>query len=221
MYKILIADDHPLFREVFHTVITDGFRDSVVIESPDLDSVLRMTHEYEDLDLVLLDLYMPGMDGLNGLIKLRNEAPTIPVGIVSAEENNQVVLQAIAYGAAGYITKTSSRAQMILAIKQILNGDIYLPPDFLRSKNLVARRSGFRQPPVPPELLHALSPKQLKVLEHMTKGESNKQIAYRLEIAETTVKAHVSAILRTLRVRNRVQAVLNTIDTDFSIYYHR
>ncbi|WP_053162626.1 response regulator transcription factor [Pseudomonas brassicacearum] len=221
MYKILIADDHPLFREAIHNVISDGFPGSKVMETADLDSALALTAEHDDLDLILLDLNMPGMHGLNGLINLRNEAPTIPVVIVSAEQDKQVVLQAITYGAVGFITKSSPRSQMTDAIEQILNGNVYLPPDIIRTQKSPMGRRLNENPSFPPELLQALTRKQLLVLERMTKGESNKQIAYTLDIAETTVKAHVSAILRKLNVHNRVQAILSAGDIDFGAYLRR
>ena len=190
------------------------------METADLDSTLVLTQEHDDLDLILLDLNMPGMHGLNGLINLRNEAPTVPVVIVSAEQDKQIVLQAITYGAVGFITKSSPRAQMTEAIEQILNGNVYLPSDIIRTQKNPSRRS-HEEPSIPPELLQALTRKQLLVLERMTKGESNKQIAYNLDIAETTVKAHVSAILRKLNVHNRVQAILSASDIDFSSYLRR
>ncbi len=221
MYKILIADDHPLFREAIQNVIRDGFPGSKILETADLDSALAITLENDDLDLVLLDLNMPGMHGLNGLINLRNEAPTIPVVIVSAEQDKQIVLQAITYGACGFITKSSPRAQMTDAIEQILNGNVYLPSDIIRSQKASTRRAQHNEQSIPPELLQALTRKQLLVLERMTKGESNKQIAYNLDIAETTVKAHVSAILRKLNVHNRVQAILSASDIDFTSYLRR
>ncbi|OOG82001.1 DNA-binding response regulator [Pseudomonas sp. A25(2017)] len=221
MYKILIADDHPLFREAIHNVISDGFPGSEVMETADLDSALALTAEHDDLDLILLDLNMPGMHGLNGLINLRNEAPTIPVVIVSAEQDKQVVLQAITYGAVGFITKSSPRSQMTDAIEQILNGNVYLPPDIIRTQKSPMGRRLNENPSFPPEMLQALTRKQLLVLERMTKGESNKQIAYTLDIAETTVKAHVSAILRKLNVHNRVQAILSAGDIDFGAYLRR
>ena len=221
MYKILIADDHPLFREAIHNVIRDGFPDSEILETADLDSALALTLEHDDLDLVLLDLNMPGMHGLNGLINLRNEAPTIPVVIVSAEQDKQIVLQAITYGACGFITKSSPRAQMTEAIEQILNGNVYLPSDIIRSQKATTRHSYHNEPGIPPELLQALTRKQLLVLERMTKGESNKQIAYNLDIAETTVKAHVSAILRKLNVHNRLQSILSARYIDFTAYLRR
>ncbi|MBI6920777.1 MULTISPECIES: response regulator transcription factor [Pseudomonas] len=221
MYKILIADDHPLFREAIHNVISDGFQGSEVMETADLDSALALTQAHDDLDLILLDLNMPGMHGLNGLITLRNEAPTTPVVIVSAEQEKQIVLQAITYGAVGFITKSSPRSQMIEAIEQILNGNVYLPPDIIRAQKSSTGRRHNEAPSFPPEMLQALTRKQLLVLERMTKGESNKQIAYTLDIAETTVKAHVSAILRKLNVHNRVQAILSAGDIDFADYLRR
>lgn len=222
-YKILIADDHPLFREAISSVISSGFSGSEIIETADLDSALEITRENDNLDLILLDLNMPGMHGLNGLISLRNEAPTIPVVIVSAEEDKQVVLQAITYGACGFITKSSPRAQMTEAIQQILNGNVYLPSDIIRTgkESTSNRRSRHEDNPISPELLNSLTRRQLLVLERMSKGESNKQIAYNLNIAETTVKAHVSAILRKLGVHNRVQAILSASDVDFSQYLKR
>ena len=220
MHKILIADDHPLFREAICNVVAAGFPGSELLETSDLESALAIAREHDDLDLILLDLNMPGMHGLNGLISLRNETPSIPVVIVSAEEDKQVVLQAITYGAVGFITKSSPRAQMTEAIVQILAGDVYLPSDIIRSNRTITRRTP-DEAPLSPELLYALTRKQLQVLERMAKGESNKQIAYHLDIAETTVKAHVSAILRKLDVSNRVQAILSAVDVDFSAYLRR
>lgn len=222
-YKILIADDHPLFREAISNVIASGFKGSEIIETDDLDSALDITRANEDLDLILLDLNMPGMHGLTGLITLRNEAPAIPVVIVSAEEDKQVVLQAITYGACGFITKSSPRAKMTEAIQQTLNGNVYLPSDIIRTGKEPSshRRSCHQDNPISPELLNSLTRRQLLVLERMSKGESNKQVAYNLNIAETTVKAHVSAILRKLGVHNRVQAILSASDVDFSQYLKR
>ncbi|MFP3978543.1 MULTISPECIES: response regulator transcription factor [Marinobacter] len=222
-YKILIADDHPLFREAISSVIVSGVEGSEVLQTDDLDSALSVTRENDDLDLILLDLNMPGMNGLNGLMTLRNEAPTIPVVIVSAEEDKQVVLQAITYGAVGFITKSSPRQEMTKAIQQILNGNVYLPSDIIRTgkESNNSRRSRSDDNPVSAEMLNSLTRRQLLVLERMAKGESNKQIAYNLNIAETTVKAHVSAILRKLGVHNRVQAILSAGDVDFSHYLKR
>lgn len=222
MYKILIADDHPLFREAITNVIEKSFPGCETIETEDLDNALSITQDNDELDLILLDLNMPGMNGLNGLITLRNEAPTIPVVIVSAEEDKQIVLQAITYGAVGFITKSSPREQMTEALTQILAGNVYLPSDIIRSTQPENRRTSRKDDnQIPPELLSSLTRRQLLVLERMSKGESNKQIAYNLNIAETTVKAHVSAILRKLNVHNRIQAVLSAGNIDFGEYLKR
>lgn len=219
VYKILIADDHPLFREAISNVIVSDFEGCQILETDSLDSTLALTREVEDLDLILLDLNMPGMHGLNGVITLRNEAPTVPVVIVSAEEDKQIVLQAITYGAVGFITKSSHRSEMKRAIQQILDGNVYLPSDIIRTdREADSTRSRYEGNPSPPEQLKSLTRRQLLVLEQMSKGESNKQIAYNLNIAETTVKAHVSAILRKLSVHNRVQAILSASNVDFSQY---
>ncbi|MCD1631008.1 response regulator [Marinobacter shengliensis] len=221
-YKILIADDHPLFREAISNVIASGFENTEIIETENLDNALEIAKNTDDLDLILLDLNMPGMHGLNGLITLRNEAPSLPVVIVSAEEDKQVVLQAITYGAIGFITKSSPRSEMTGAIQQILNGNVYLPSDIIRtSKESHSRKHRNDENAISPEMLNSLTRRQLLVLERMAKGESNKQIAYNLNIAETTVKAHVSAILRKLAVHNRVQAILSAGDVDFSHYLKR
>lgn len=163
---------------------------------------------------------MPGMQGLNGLMSIRNEAPTIPVVIVSAEQDKHIVLQAITYGAVGFITKSTPREQMTAAIEQVLQGNVYLPAEIIRAEKTGSVRTP-RETTISPELLQALTRRQLLVLERMAKGESNKQIAYTLDIAETTVKAHVSAILRKLNATNRVQAILSVGDIDFSTYLRR
>lgn len=222
MYRILIADDHPLFREAISNVIQSGFPGSEALETENLASTLQLATEDDELDLVLLDLNMPGMQGLNGLISLRNEAPTTPVVIISAEDNKQIVLQAIACGAVGFISKSSPRTQMTEALQQILSGNVYLPPEIIRAGPPASSHPHQAQEShIAPELLDSLTRRQLLVLERMAQGESNKQIAYHLNIAETTVKAHVSAILRKLGVRNRVQAILSASDIDFTQYLRR
>ena len=225
MYKFLIADDHPLFREAIGSVIASTFEGSQIIECESLDEAAEQAAAVDDLDLILLDLNMPGMDGLNGLMRMRNESPLVPAVIVSAEEDKAVVLQAITYGAIGFITKSSPRAQMAQALQQILGGNVYLPTDVIHgtasSAKVATSRPAARDESISPEMLESLTRRQLKVLERMAMGESNKQIAYNLSIAETTVKAHVSAILRKLNVHNRIQAVLNAGNIDFSEYLKR
>lgn len=222
MYKILIADDHPLFREAITNVIESEFPGCEVLETDCLEGAMEITAVNDSLDIILLDLDMPGMNGLNGLISLRNASPTIPVVIVSAEKNKQVVLQAITYGAVGFIAKSSPREQMGAALKTILDGNVYLPSDIIRMDTRSSAQSDSgNMKSISPELLSSLTRRQLLVLERMSKGESNKQIAYNLNIAETTVKTHVSAILRKLGVYNRIQAILSAGDIDFHQYLKR
>ncbi len=222
MYDILIADDHPLFREAIVNVIQSNFPDCTLRETENLDNAVALTEQHSDLDMILLDLNMPGMNGLNGLITLRNSAPTIPVVIVSAEEDKQIVLQAITYGAVGFITKSLSRDEMAAALRQVLAGEVYLPSTIIRANPAdTPQRRRQEENQLAPEVLSSLTRRQLLVLERMSKGEANKQIAYNLNIAETTVKAHVSAILRKLGVHNRIQAILSASNVDFSQYLKR
>ena len=216
MYNLLIADDHPLFREAIANVLAEKFGGGQTMEAGDLEAALELALAQEDLDLILLDLNMPGMDGLNGLIKLRNSAPSIPVVIISAEQERKTILTAITYGAAGFIIKSLPRKEMCHALEQVLAGNIYLPPEAVRldTTATVHPRSDHR-PAISRELLSSLTRRQIKVLQHMTLGESNKKIAYNLNISETTVKAHVSAILKKLDVTNRIQAVLSASEIDF------
>ena len=220
MYQVLIADDHPLFREAIARVIDDGFPGSTLLEASDLDSALAVAGRHDDLDLVLLDLNMPGMQGLGGLVRLRNLFPTLPAVIVSAEEEKRVILQTITYGAVGFITKSTPRKQMIQALEQVLAGSIYLPADIIRAGSGAGEEStaARREPEDLSDVLATLTRKQLQVFERMSRGDSNKVNAYQLNIAESTVKAHVSAILRKLGATNRVQAILSAGDIDFAAY---
>ena len=220
MYQVLIADDHPLFREAIARVIDDGFPGSTLLEASDLDAALAVAGRHDDLDLVLLDLNMPGMQGLGGLVRLRNLFPTLPAVIVSAEEEKRVILQTITYGAVGFITKSTPRKQMIQALEQVLAGSICLPADIIRAGSGAGEEStaARREPEDLSDVLATLTRKQLQVFERMSRGDSNKVIAYQLNIAESTVKAHVSAILRKLGATNRVQAILSAGDIDFAAY---
>ncbi|MEQ9545136.1 MAG: response regulator transcription factor [Marinobacter sp.] len=223
-HKVLIADDHPLFREAISSIISSGFECSEIMETSDLECAIEITRKNRDLSLILLNMDMPGMHGLDGLITLREEAPTTPIVVVSAKENKQFALRAITHGAVGYITKSSPRALMNNAIHQILNGNVYLHlyPDNIRIRKKDSNSQGCSvSSPIYPELFNSLTHRQLLVLERMGKGESNKQIAFNLHIAESTVKAHVSAILRKLGVHNRVQAILAASEVEISWYLKR
>lgn len=207
MHRLLVADDHPLFREAIVGVIAAGLAATEVLEAASLAEALRLAETNEALDLVLLDLGLPDADGLSGLARLREAAPELAVVIVSAEQHRATVLEALELGAVGYIPKSTPREALIDALRQVLDGQVYLPPAIMR------RPAPSRPAPVIEEdPLTGLTDKQREVLAHMVRGESNKMIAFRLNIAETTVKTHVSAILRKLKVSSRVQAILLASD---------
>ena len=213
--EVLIADDHPLFREALTDVVRQICRDYRCLEACSLEEARSIAQSERDLDLILLDLMMPGMDGTAGLVTLRHEVPAVPIVIVSAKTERAVVLEAIRDGAIGFITKTSSRSVMVNALLQVMAGGIYLPPEVVRQFDADAASGPDSVPQVPPAVLTTLTRKQLLVLQRLAQGESNKQIARALSLAEPTVKAHVSAILRKLNVRSRANAIVASNGIDF------
>ncbi|MDY7114998.1 response regulator transcription factor [Halomonas sp. SSL-5] len=216
MTTLMVADDHPLFREAIAAVIAAGLPDSTLLEADSLAQAMREARRHEaSLDLLLLDLGLPDAAGLDGLARLRDALPALPVAILSAEQDRRTVLEAIDLGAVGYIPKSTPRDDLLAALERILEGHLYLPPQVMR-----------RPPPARPDSspaplddrLTRLTDKQLEVLEALGHGASNKGIARKLGIAETTVKTHVSAILRRLGVTSRVQAVLLAGELDLAAY---
>ena len=204
MLKVLVADDHPLFREAVVLSIRHlDQTDSQVLEAGTLDEVCRLATAMPDLDLLLLDLKMPGMDGLGGLLELRRRFPALPVVIVSATEEPRVIREAIAAGAMAYIPKSLDRASIVHALEHVLAGEIWQPDgdaEPLPDDGSIGTR------------MHALTPQQHNILRLIVAGKPNKIIAYDLGIAETTVKAHITVMLRKLGVVSRTQAVLAARD---------
>jgi len=205
--SLVIADDHPLFRSALNGALQAEIKDIVIVESYDLDSTLQCLQNINDLDLLLLDLNMPGSGELYGLIRIRKDFPDVPVAVISGSEDSAMVAKVIDAGALGFIPKTSEPVMYVQAIHSILAGDIWLPEDL---KIEVAN-----QPK--PDLsmqnkVAELTPQQYKVLCYLHEGLLNKQIAYELSISEATVKAHITAIFRKLGINNRTQAVLVASD---------
>lgn len=219
MYSLLVADDHPLFRDALQAVIVSGFTDTQLFEADSLAAAMTRIDTQEGLDLLLLDLSLPDADGLEGLKTLRETFPWLPVAIVSAHQERQLVLDAITLGAVGYIPKSTPRAQLLAALQQILQGQLYLPADIMRRPPPPSRAASVASPSTTPtSRLTRLTEKQLDVLSCMSQGMSNKQIARELNIAETTVKTHVSAILRKLGASSRVHAIVMAGEEDLSGY---
>ena len=206
MYTLMVADDHPLFRDALCAVIDAGLPGCQLLQAGSVAVALQLAEGHDDLDLLLLDLGLPDAEGLSGLLRLRKAYPQLPVAIISAEQDRRIVLDAIDMGAVGYIPKSTPRDALLAALGRILEGQLYLPPDIMRRPS--APNASPAPPPGSAARLALLTGKQLEVLERMTRGESNKQIARELGIAETTVKTHVSAILRKLDVSSRVHAIL-------------
>ncbi|MBB3189477.1 response regulator [Halomonas cerina] len=213
MHTLMVADDHPLFREAIAAVIEAGLPACRLLEAESLAEALHRAEACEELDLVLLDLDLPDAEGLAGLRALRAAHPWLPIAILSADQERRTILDAIDLGAVGYIPKSTPRRELLTALARLLEGQLYLPSDIIRRPPAAARRA----PPADDDVrqhLAQLTDKQLEVLICLTRGASNKVIARELDIAETTVKTHVSAILRKLGVAGRVQAILAAGEVD-------
>jgi DNA-binding NarL/FixJ family response regulator len=190
--KILIADDHALFREGIAFILRADDETISIVETSNFDEALAALDASPDIELVLIDLYMPGRNGFEALQDLTRLHPTLPVVVLSGSNNQQDMHRAIRLGAMGYICKESGGKILLNALQVILAGEVYLPSQLLRSGGDATK----------------LTHRQIDVLEAMEEGLSNKLIASRLSISEPTVKMHITAIFRELKVTNRTQAVI-------------
>ena len=213
MTRFLIVDDHPLFREALQRAVQLVHADADIYEASSIEGALDVVAAHEDFDLALLDLALPGTTGFSGLIRIRTAYPKLPVVVVSGHEERSMVREAISLGIAGYIPKSTSRKELAYAISEVLNGSIYVPKQFLPLTSESADETSMQQIL---KRLRDLTPQQLLVLEMICEGLQNKQIAYELKLAETTVKAHVSEILRKLHVYTRTKAVIEVAKVDFA-----
>jgi len=203
MPTLLIADDHPLFRAALKQVAADAVGDMTMHEAGSLDAVLATLEQHPDIDLVLLDIHMPGNHGLTGLAAIRAQYPAVAVIVVSANDDPRVVRRALDHGAAGFLPKVSGLDDLHEAIRCVLACERWLPPSL---RAAVQRAESSPDDRALASRLASLSPQQFRVLQLVAEGLLNKQIADRLDIQERTVKAHVTAILERLAVRNRTQA---------------
>lgn len=203
MPTLLIADDHPLFRAALRGAATDAVAGTHVLEAESLDGVLGLLETRGDVDLVLLDLHMPGNHGLAGLAAIRAQYPEVAVAVVSANDDSRVVRRALDHGAAGYLPKSAGLDELRTAIRSVLACEQWLPASL---RAAVARAPSSAHDTALAARLASLSPQQFRVLTLVAEGLLNKQIADRLDVQERTVKAHASAIFERLGVRNRTQA---------------
>ena len=199
--KILMVDDHPLFIEGMRGVLQRLDNSAIIVTSGSCEEALTLTNNNDDLDLVLLDLSLPGMSGLDGMKKLRHQLPASPIVLLSASEDRNKVLRAIELGAKGYIPKSSPPSIIINALQLVLSGGVYLPMAVLDTINSSQAKTSNTQG-------HTHTLRQLEVLKLLAEGHSNKSIAEQFHMAENTVRVHVSAILRFLEVHNRTEAGL-------------
>jgi len=191
----LIADDHPMVRDALSTALAQAFRNSAVALAGSLAEVQAALEHQPETDALLLDLDMPGMDGLTGLALLRSEWPTVPIIVVSAARDASVARRAYDLGASAYVDKSASLDEIAATVRAVLDGEILAPPPAEATDSFAQRAA-------------QLTPQQWRVLALMVHGDQNKQIAYKLGVGEATVKAHVTVILRKLGVRSRTQAVI-------------
>ena len=199
--KILIVDDHAVVREGVAAVLRQAFEAIAVLFAADITAAIASADTNPDLDMVLLDLVMPGVSGpgvsgLTGLIAFASQHPAIPVIVLSSSEAEADVRGALAHGALGYVAKSARPATLVAAVRLVLSGEIYVP----------AFMAEHAPDSTPSAYVQSLTDRQRDVLQLVADRASNKEIAYRLTISEKTVKAHMTAIFRRLKVTSRAEA---------------
>ncbi|WP_426420280.1 response regulator [Bradyrhizobium genosp. A] len=212
--KILVVDDHVLIREALRGVFMELQVDAAVLEAPDCNLALRLIERHADVDLVVIDLGLPDRDGFSLLAELRERDPLLPIVVLSALNDRASVMKALDLGALGFIPKNGRREIMLNALRIVLAGGMYIPPEALALGDAApvapARSAAQRPSSLPAEL--NLSERQIEVLGLMMRGKSNKAICRALALAEPTVKYHVTSILKALKVTNRTEAVMTVLE---------
>jgi DNA-binding NarL/FixJ family response regulator len=201
-HHLLIADDHPLFRGALREAVSGLFGSAEVAEAGTFEEVSDHLERGGEVDLILLDLSMPGVRGFSGLMYLRAQYPGLPIVVVSANDDPAVIRRCMEFGASGFIPKTLGIEAMRAAVARVLQGEVWTPPDVDLTLKADAETAATIA------RLSTLTPQQVRVLMMLSGGLLNKQIAHELGVSEATVKAHVSAILQKLGVESRTQAVI-------------
>jgi len=200
--RLIIADDHPLFRGALREAVSGLFEDADIAEAGSFEDLAKLLERGADVDLILLDLTMPGVRGFSGLMYLRAQYPSVPIIVVSANDDPAVIRRCMDFGASGFIPKTLGNEAMRGAITRVFEGGVWTPPEIDLGAGADAETADLLT------RLTSLTPQQVRVLMMLSEGLLNKQIAYELGVSEATVKAHVSAILQKLGVDSRTQAVI-------------
>lgn len=211
---IVIADDHPLFRGALRQAVNDIGDQQTIIEAGDFAAARKAAGDHAEIDLMLLDLNMPGISGFSGLTAIRSEFPGLPVIVVSASDDHGTISRALELGASGFISKSAGLEDIRRAVDTVLDGGIWT------GMQGGEQNYGSAADPTMTELMErmkTLTPQQSKVLSMLGKGLLNKQIAYALGVSEATIKAHVSAILLKLNVDSRTQAVIKLGQVNLSM----
>jgi DNA-binding NarL/FixJ family response regulator len=206
--KTLVVDDHALIREALRNVLKDLRDDITVVEAADGRQTMQRAAEHADIELILLDLTLPDRDGFSLLAELRKRHPAVSVVVLSALNDRGNIVRALELGALGFIPKNAPREVMLGALQLVFSGGVYIPPEILAREEAqqgAHPRAGVK-PPSPSDL--GLTVRQIEVLALMMQGKSNKTICRALELAEPTVKNHVTAILKALKATNRTEAVI-------------
>jgi DNA-binding NarL/FixJ family response regulator len=202
---VMVIDDHPLFCEALAMTLTGALRVGRVATASRLAEGLEALRAGEAPEAILLDLNLPDVAGLDGLLRLKAAAPGIPVIVVSSMHDSRIITSVMEAGAAGFIPKDSAREVFVRAFSEIWAGGTFTPEGYVPPSKAASSEPCGADPAA---RLAELTPQQARILELVCEGKLNKQIAYELSIAETTVKAHITAILRKLGARSRTQAVL-------------
>lgn len=211
--KILLADDHELFLKGLDFIIRDMYPDVELLFAKDYTEEFKLIEEHQDLSLILTDLAMPGSKWLDAIQRIHETLPEVPIIILSAVFDREIVQKTIEIGAAGYIPKTSSNAVIMSAVNLVLSGGVYIPAELLHNTdknefNLLKQVENIEAEKDIQEKVKILSPRQIDVINLISEGKSNKQIAYDLGLTEGTIKLYVTAILKILNVYNRTGAVV-------------
>lgn len=203
MNELLIADDHPLFREALHGLMVKLYPTTTIYEAESINSLYSLVEDKPHADLLLLDLNMPGATGYSALVHLRSQQPQLPIVIISAHEDPVLIRRALDHGAMGYIPKSVDSKTLSIALQEILMGNTWLPDNLVTTTSTLGTEEQEAA-----NLLRELTPQQFRVLQMVSTGQLNKQIAHELSVSEATIKTHMTAILRKLGATNRTQAVL-------------